>query len=95
MELTCPHCNESVTIAEPGAPTPNAAIVIKCSHCEESFVADNPMGDDMFIVGDDGYFPPGEKYLPAGSRITFAQATSYGLLEPTDGTEPSNEGDEG
>lgn len=94
MELTCPHCNKTVTIQEPTTPTPEAAVVVKCNHCEESFVAENPLGDDMFIVGEEGYFPPGLKYLPAGSRITFAQAAEFGLLVDTDG-EPwrDNEGD--
>lgn len=86
MKVDCPHCDSEITINEPTGPTELGAILVKCSECGKMLEVENPHGDDMFVTSED-LFPPGERFIAAGSRISFEQARSLGLMEEVEDDE--------
>lgn len=85
MNVECPKCNTEQGINEPTEPTPYGKVDVLCSNCGKMFTVDNPLGDDAYTVAKD-VFPPGERFVPKGGRITKDKAIELGLIDE-DGNE--------
>lgn len=85
MKIECPHCSTELEINEPTEPTPYGKVDVLCSNCGKMMETENPLGDDAFTVTKD-VFPPGERFVPKGGRITKEKARELGLIDE-DGNE--------
>lgn len=85
MNVECPKCNTEQGINDPTEATPYGQVAVKCSNCGKMFDVENPMGDDAYTAKTD-LFPPGQRFVAKGERITKAQARDLGLIDE-DGNE--------
>lgn len=80
MNVECPKCNTKQAINDPTEPTPFGKVGVKCSNCGKMFDVDNKLGDDMYTATED-LFPPGERFVAKGERITFEKARALGVID--------------